>query len=96
MATASSLGQEILDEYDRVFRDLGAGEVLRLRPESRGDADAEQAARALDGVDAVFMTGGNQLKLTQVVGGTAVRRGGAGGVPAAAPWSAGRRRAPAP
>ncbi len=70
VATASSLGQEILDEYDRVFRDLGAGEVLRLRPESRGDADAEQAARALDGVDAVFMTGGNQLKLTQVVGGT--------------------------
>ena len=35
VATASSLGQEILDSYDVVFRELGAGDVLRLRPESR-------------------------------------------------------------
>jgi cyanophycinase len=70
VATASSLGTEILDEYDGVFRDLGAGDVVRLRPESRTEADAPELAAALDDVDAVFMTGGNQLKLTQVVGGT--------------------------
>ena len=85
VATASSLGQEILDEYDVVFRELGAGDVLRLRPESRTDADDPALAARLGDVDAVFMTGGNQLKLTQVVGGTAVRRGGAGGVPARRP-----------
>ena len=71
VATASSLGQEILDSYDVVFRELGAGDVLRLRPESRADANDPALAARLGDVDAVFMTGGNQLKLTQVVGGTA-------------------------
>jgi cyanophycinase len=70
VATASSLGDEILDEYERVFRDLGAADVLRLRPASRTEADDPALVAALDDVDAVFMTGGNQLKLTQVVGGT--------------------------
>jgi cyanophycinase len=71
VATASSLGDEILDSYDVVFRDLGAGDVLRLRPDSRGAADDPALAARLGDVDAVFMTGGNQLKLTQVVDGTA-------------------------
>ena len=70
VATASSLGPEILDEYSALFRALGAREVLPLRPESRAEADDAAVAEQLSGVDAVFMTGGNQLKLTQVVGGT--------------------------
>ena len=71
VATASSLGPEILGAYDRTFRDLGAGDVVGLRPESRSDADDPALAARLAGVDAVFMTGGNQLKLASVVGGTA-------------------------
>ncbi len=70
VATASSLGPEILDDYSAVFRELGAGEVLPLRPQSRSEADDPDLADRLAGVDAVFMTGGNQLKLTQVIGGT--------------------------
>jgi cyanophycinase len=70
VATASSLGPEILDEYSALFRALGAREVLPLRPESRAEADDPAVAEPLSDVDAVFMTGGNQLKLTQVVGGT--------------------------
>lgn len=71
LATASSLGEEIFDSYDEVFRGLGAGEVLRLRPETRAEADDPALAGCLDGVDAVFMTGGNQVKLAGVVAGTA-------------------------
>jgi cyanophycinase len=70
VATASSLGPEILESYDEVFRDLGAGEVVALRPETRAEADDPDLVAQLAGVDAVFMTGGNQLKLTAVVGGT--------------------------
>ena len=70
VATASSLGPAILDAYDDAFRSLGAGEVVRLRPETRADAADPAAAAALAEVDAVFMTGGNQLKLAAVVGGT--------------------------
>jgi cyanophycinase len=71
VATASSLGPEILETYERTFRDLGAGEVLGLRPESRAAAEEPALTAALAEVDAVFMTGGNQLKLAAVVGGTA-------------------------
>ena len=71
VATASSLGPEVLEAYDGTFRDLGAGDVVGLRPESRADAEDPALAARLADVDAVFMTGGNQLKLASVVGGTA-------------------------
>jgi cyanophycinase len=58
LATASSLGPEILDTYDSVFRDLGASGVVRLRPESRAEAEDAALAESLREVDAVFMTGG--------------------------------------
>ena len=70
VATASSLGPEILESYGEVFRALGAGAVVQLRPESRAEADDPHLAEQLAGVDAVFMTGGNQIKLTAVIGGT--------------------------
>ncbi|MDQ1584765.1 MAG: cyanophycinase [Actinomycetota bacterium] len=70
VATASSLGPEILDAYENVFRDLGAGDVVRLRPDSRtAAADTDDAAKLRD-VQAVFMTGGNQVKLSAVITGT--------------------------
>lgn len=70
VATASSLGTEILDAYESVFGHLGVAEVRRLRPETRAEADEPGPAAALNGVDAVFMTGGNQLKLSAVITGT--------------------------
>src|SRR3954451_5880695 len=39
VATASALGPEILDTYEELFRDLGASDVVRLRPETRADAE---------------------------------------------------------
>ena len=74
VATASSLGPEILNAYDATFRDLGAAAVLGLRPETRAEADDPALAAQLGDVDAVFLTGGNQLKLSAVVGGTAFGR----------------------
>ncbi|MCY7372166.1 MAG: cyanophycinase [Spirochaetaceae bacterium] len=70
VATASALGPEILDTYDEVFVGLGTAPVVRLRPETRDDAEDPALAGALDEVDAVFMTGGNQVKLAGVVVGT--------------------------
>ncbi|MDX6274487.1 MAG: cyanophycinase [Frankiales bacterium] len=74
MATASALGTEVVDLYRAVFTKLGAAEVLSIRPETRTEAqDAETAALVADAT-AVFMTGGNQLKLAAVIGNTAVGR----------------------
>ena len=72
MATASALGAEVVDLYRAVFTKLGAAEVLDVRPESRSDAQDARAAAVIDSATAVFMTGGNQLKLAAVIGNTAV------------------------
>ena len=69
--TASSLGPEIVEVYDALFRKLGAGEVVAVRPQSREEADDPALVGLLDGVTGIFMTGGNQLKLSAIVAGTA-------------------------
>jgi len=70
IATASSLGDEILGLYRRVFTDLGAAEVLPLRPSTREEADAQGPVDTVARATGVFMTGGNQLRLSMVVAGT--------------------------
>jgi cyanophycinase len=70
--TASSLGAEVQDVYDAVFARLGAGAVLPVRPESREDAHDPALVERIDGATGVFMTGGNQLKLSSIICGTPV------------------------
>jgi cyanophycinase len=68
--TASSLGAEVVEVYDALFRKLGAGEVTACRPESREEAHDPDLVKLVDEATAVFMTGGNQLKLSAVICGT--------------------------
>jgi len=70
--TASSLGAEIVEVYDVLFRRLGAGEVTACRPESREEAHDPDLVKLVDEATAVFMTGGNQLKLSAIICGTPV------------------------
>jgi cyanophycinase len=68
--SASSLGVEVVEVYRAVFTSLGAREVVELRPESRADAADPDLVDELGKVDAVFLTGGNQLKLSAFITGT--------------------------
>lgn len=68
--TASSLGPEIIDVYVALFTRLGAGDVFGVRPQSRGEAMDPAYVDTLADVTGVFMTGGNQLKLSAIVNGT--------------------------
>jgi cyanophycinase len=70
-ATASALGDEITKLYDTIFRRLGVVDVVQVRPQTREEADDPRAVEAVESATAVFMTGGNQLKLSSVVTGTA-------------------------
>ena len=70
IATASSLGPEVVEVYDALFRKLGAAEVVSVRPESRDDAHDPDLVAELGRSTGVFMTGGNQLKLSAVICGT--------------------------
>ncbi|HSU35989.1 MAG TPA: cyanophycinase [Propionibacteriaceae bacterium] len=68
--SASSLGDEVVEVYRAVFTSLGAREVISLRPQSRADATDPDLVEPLGKVSAIFMTGGNQLKLSAYITGT--------------------------
>ena len=68
--TASSLGDEVVEVYEAVFRRLGAPEVVAVRPESREDSHAADLLARLHDATGIFMTGGNQLKLSSIICGT--------------------------
>jgi cyanophycinase len=70
--TASSIGDEVVEVYDALFRRLGAGEVTACRPETREEAHDPDLVKLVDEATGVFMTGGNQLKLSAIVCGTPV------------------------
>lgn len=68
--TASSLGDEVVEVYQGVFGKLGAAEVYGVRPENRAQAHDPAYVEPLSAATGIFMTGGNQLKLSGVICGT--------------------------
>jgi cyanophycinase len=74
ISTASSLGEEATDLYASLFRQLGVAEVASIRPLLREEANSTRAAELVRDATAVFLTGGNQLRLASVVGGTRLGR----------------------
>jgi len=70
VSTASSLGTEAGERYRHIFGDLGVSTVRPLHAATRPQANDESAALALRDASGVFLTGGNQLKLASIVGGT--------------------------
>jgi len=84
--TASRL-EETGPDYNRIFTELGAGKVEFLPITQRADCDNPTFAEMLDRATGIFLTGGNQLRLSTILGGTLVaqkiRRQNAAGVPVA-------------
>jgi len=70
ISTASSLGDEATDLYRAIFGQLGITDVRGLRPLTRDDANRADVCEAVADVTGIFMTGGNQLRLSSVIGGT--------------------------
>ncbi|GAB3697028.1 cyanophycinase [Mariniluteicoccus flavus] len=70
--TASSLGHEVVEVYEAVFHQIGAAEVDFIRPSTRAESDDPELVAKIDAATGIFMTGGNQVKLTSVITGTPV------------------------
>jgi len=70
ISTASSLGDAATELYRDLFTHMGAGSVSGLRPVTREEANQESVADMIDRATAIFLTGGNQLRLASVVSGT--------------------------
>ena len=72
IATASECPEQREKEYADVFHRLGAGRVTPLRLDDRGDSNSDLAVSAIEHATGVFFTGGDQLRITTVVGGSKV------------------------
>jgi cyanophycinase len=68
--SASAFPDEAVQTYNEAFGRLGAPQVVVINPRSRAAAAASTLVEAMDDATGVFMTGGNQLKLSQLFVGT--------------------------
>jgi cyanophycinase len=69
--TASKLA-DTGDRYRRLFNDLGVADVGVLDFDMRRDAEEQNRLDRLDRASGIFFTGGNQLRLSTLLGGTPV------------------------
>ena len=72
ISSASSLGPLAGEMYRRIFGELGAREVNPIHALTRAQANDRSAARTVRDATGIFMTGGNQLRLSSTIGGTAI------------------------
>ncbi len=61
-------------DYEKLFLKLGARQAKAVAIERRSDADDDDFLEVLENADGVFLTGGNQLKLSTTLGGTPVAK----------------------
>jgi cyanophycinase len=71
--TASRL-HETGPRYEQLFRDLGAERVTVMDFDTRRDCQEANRLRRLEEATGIFFTGGNQLRLTTLLGGTPVAK----------------------
>lgn len=70
ITTASKIPKEIGPEYVKAFNSLGATNVDVLYIEKREQAMDHEVLERLRAADVVMLTGGDQLRLTSILGGT--------------------------
>ena len=60
--------------YERIFTDLGAARVTAMDFDTRRDCEESGRLERLKSATGVFFTGGNQLRLSTILGGTSVAK----------------------
>jgi cyanophycinase len=71
--TASQLA-DTGHRYERIFSELGAAHVEAMGFDTRRDCEERGRIKRLESATGVFLTGGNQLRLSTTLGGTPVAR----------------------
>ncbi|MDZ7851690.1 MAG: cyanophycinase [Halomonas sp.] len=72
IATASSIPDQVLPEYEAAFSRLGASRVHSLEIRDRQQAADTDTVRLIEQSGVIFFSGGDQLRLTNVLGGSRV------------------------
>lgn len=71
---ASEEPKEAAQDYVTIFKDLGCSRVEVLDIRSREEAESETSMQLLEEAGGVMFTGGDQLRLTALLGGTTFQR----------------------
>jgi cyanophycinase len=74
ITTASQVPDEVGLEYQHAFGHLGATNLGILGIKTREEANSKEANDRLANADIVMFTGGDQLRITSIIGGTAFHR----------------------
>ncbi|MBL4680094.1 MAG: cyanophycinase [Pseudomonadales bacterium] len=69
--TASEL-EDTGDNYVKLFKELGVAEAVSLNITTRSEAQVDSTIEVLNQATGIFITGGNQLRLSTILGGTPV------------------------
>lgn len=70
VTTATNYPIEVGEEYKRIFYELGADKIETINIVSRKEANRKQIAKILDECTCVFFVGGDQLRISSILGGT--------------------------
>lgn len=74
ITTATNYPLEVGEEYKRIFYDIGAAYVHTINIECRKEANNRKILRSLENVNCLFFTGGDQLRISSILGGTEFHR----------------------
>ncbi len=72
MTTATEKPEEVGLEYRNVFEKLGIRDIDILNINTRDDANADANCAKVEKATGIFFTGGDQLRITSILGGTRV------------------------
>lgn len=72
ITTASSIPEEVGDNYMHAFTKLGCDNVQLMHIKNREDVHQEEYIQRIRECDGVLFTGGNQLRLSSIFGGTQI------------------------
>ncbi len=72
MTVATELPIEVGAEYVEIFESIGVADVRTFDVSSREAADRPSACKAIEQATGVFFTGGEQLRITTLLGGTRI------------------------
>lgn len=70
VSTASSEGDESFEDYKKAFEKLNVTQVGHIHHHLRREALQDELSDRIQNADAFFFTGGDQLLLTSLYGGT--------------------------
>ena len=69
---ATEYPEESFNNYHKVFTKLGVKNINKLDISNRKDSNDEEKIKLVKEADLIFFTGGDQLRITSLLGGTSI------------------------